>query len=224
LALGTWQVQRLFWKLDLIARVDARVHAPPSAAPQHADWAGVSRAQDEYRHVVLQGHWLPKHALRVQAVTELGSGFWLLMPLQQDNADVVWVNRGYVASSAGAVPAATGSVEVTGLLRLTEPGGAFLRHNDPAQNRWFSRDVAAMSAAQGLSSVAPYFVDADKAAAQVGPNAPVGGLTVVHFQNNHLVYALTWYTLAAGVLLGVWVIRREAHRDTRRQSGQQPGP
>ena len=70
-----------------------------------------------------------------------------------------------------------GPVTVTGLLRITEPGGGFLRRNDPAAGRWYSRDVAAIAAARGLETVAPYFIDAD---ATPNPGGlPVGGLTVV---------------------------------------------
>lgn len=59
---------------------------------------------------------------------------------------------------------------------------------------------------RGLSAVAPYFIDADAA---VNPGGlPVGGLTVIHFPNNHLVYAITWYGLAAMVLaLLVFILR-----------------
>ena len=56
--LGTWQVVRLQWKLALIDRVDARVHAAPSALPLSHDWPAVSAASDEYRHVRLRGHFL----------------------------------------------------------------------------------------------------------------------------------------------------------------------
>ena len=76
--------------------------------------------------------------------------------------------------------------------------GQRLRANDPAANRWCSRDVAAIAQAQGLeltAAVAPYFVDAE--AAPTRDTFPVGGLTVVRFTNNHLVYAVTWFALAA---------------------------
>jgi surfeit locus 1 family protein len=79
-------------------------------------------------------------------------------------------------------------------LRLPEPVGGFLRTNDPAANRWYSRDVEAIANARRLGPVAPFFIDAD---ASPDPKAyPVGGLTVVRFSNNHLVYALTWFALA----------------------------
>ena len=68
---------------------------------------------------------------------------------------------------------------MTGLLRMSEPGGAFLRSNDPAADRWFSRDVAAIAASRGSGQVAPYFIDAERRARRQRP--PVGGLTVIAF-------------------------------------------
>jgi surfeit locus 1 family protein len=57
-----------------------------------------------------------------------------------------------------------------------------------------------MAAAHGLSNVAPFFIDAD---ATPNPGGlPIGGLTVISFPNNHLVYALTWFALAAMVAGG----------------------
>ena len=87
---------------------------------------------------------------------------------------------------------------MTGLLRLSEPGGGFLRSNDPRADRWYSRDVAAIAARRGLGTTVPYFIDAD--AADTVRSGPVGGLTVVRFPNNHLAYAITWFILA---LMGV---------------------
>ena len=51
IGLGTWQVKRLHWKLDLIARVDARVHAPAVQAPGPAQWADITAENSEYKHV-----------------------------------------------------------------------------------------------------------------------------------------------------------------------------
>lgn len=226
IALGAWQVQRLGWKRDLIQRVDSRVRAEPGAAPAPAQWPAVSAASDEYRHVRLRGRYLPGADTRVQAVTELGPGFWLLTPLRTQDGYTVLVNRGYVpdARTAAAATAPSGPVEVTGLLRLSEPGGGFLRKNQPAQERWFSRDVAAIAAARKLDRTAPYFVDADRAAPLPGdlrqtPQWPVGGLTVIKFADNHLQYALTWFALALMVAWAAWrVWREEARRRAARET------
>ncbi len=204
LGLGVWQVERRAWKLDLIARVEARLHAEPVAAPGPEAWDDLT-ANDAYRRVRLQGRFLPGETL-VQAVTDLGGGFWVLAPFRSDAGFVVLVNRGFVppdrrdpATRPDPSPT-TGPITVTGLLRLSEPKGGFLRSNDPAAGRWYSRDVAAIAQAQGLGPVASYFIDAD-----AGPEParwPVGGLTVITFPNNHLVYALTWFALAAMVAAG----------------------
>ncbi len=191
-ALGTWQVHRLSWKLDLIARVEARIHAAPVPAPATAG------PDDAYRRVVATGTYLRGKDTLVQAATDLGAGWWVLTPLRTNNGRIVLINRGFVASRAVSA-AQPRPVSVTGLLRLGEPGGGFLRSNDPAGDRWYSRDVVAIAARRGLA-VAPYFIDAD-AAANV-PGQPVGGLTVVRFPNNHLVYAITWYILAAMAAFG----------------------
>ena len=203
-ALGTWQVERRAWKLDLIARVEARTDAAPVAAPGPEAWPGITGAADAYRHVRVEGRYLPVPPALVQAVTVLGAGFWIVAPLRRADGTVVLINRGFVPADQrepGASPAPTGPTTVTGLLRVSEPGGAFLRSNDPAADRWFSRDVAAIARARGLTGAAPYFVDRDAAPEVEG--GPVGGLTVVAFRNDHLVYAITWYALMAMVVTGL---------------------
>lgn len=227
-ALGTWQVYRLQWKLALIERVDQRVHAAPIAAPGPDSWPHVSAANDEYLHVSASGVFLHALSSRVQAVTELGSGYWLLTPLRQTDGTIVFINRGFITATQSkaifadqekvnmSVLGNADNVRVSGLLRISEPVGGFLRKNDPADNRWYSRDVQALGAAHGLSRVAPYFIDAevDKDISSSNADAsvirPVAGLTVIAFHNSHMVYALTWYALALMVAgAAFWVTREE---------------
>ena len=96
---------------------------------------------------------------------------------------------------------------VEGLVRLSEPEGRVLRPNRPAENRWYSRDVDAIAKARGLGPVAPYFIDAGASPADA---LPVGGLTVVRFRNAHLIYALTWFGLAALSIWGFVLTRRQS--------------
>ena len=202
-ALGAWQVERLHWKHALIARVDARVHAEPAAPPARNDWPQTTAARDEYRRVVATGEYLQDHDTRVQAVTERGPGWWLLSPLREDSGDTILVNRGFVPDDwKGDVAPPAGHVRVVGLLRMSEPNGAFLRENDVAHDRWYSRDVAAIARARGLGEVAPWFVDAERDAS--APEWPAGGMTVVHFRDQHLQYALTWFALAVLTAWACW--------------------
>ncbi|MFJ2992598.1 SURF1 family protein [Pandoraea sp. NPDC087047] len=236
-SLGTWQLHRRAWKLDLIERVNSRVHAPPSDAPTRAQWASVNAQGDEYRHVTLTGTYQFERDTLVQAVTDLGGGYWVLTPLRTADGGEVLINRGFVPPGwkESVPPAPAGDVTVTGLLRMPEPVGGFLRKNVPSENLWYSRDVVAIAAARGLNEadVAPYFVDADgKPGASANANAitndaeavtgkaqaqdrdyPVGGLTVVQFPNNHMSYLLTWYALAImSAVAGWFVIRLELRK------------
>lgn len=209
-ALGVWQLDRRAWKLDLIARVDARAHTQPVSLPAAAEWPKINARDDEYRRVRVQGVLLNDRQTLVQAVTELGPGWWVMTPLKTGSG-IVLINRGFVPPElrdrvSGRLGARDGVVSITGLLRVTEPRGGFLRSNDPEGRRWYSRDVAAIAKAQGLQHAAPFFIDAD---ATPNPGGyPVGGLTVVHFRNAHLVYALTWFALAGLCLFGAVMIVR----------------
>ena len=210
LSLGTWQVHRLAWKRELIADVDARIHAAPVEAPARRAWPRFDAKEADYRRVRAAGVYLNDRETLVHALTELGAGYWVLTPLRTDAGGVILVNRGFVpldlrdpaTRAAGNI---AGETTVTGLLRSTEPSAGFLRGNDPGSGRWYSRDVAAIAAARDLSAAAPYFVDADATPNRGG--YPVGGLTVVAFPNNHLVYAITWYALAAMIAgAAVWMM------------------
>lgn len=226
-AMGTWQIYRLQWKLELIERVDQRIHAEPLAAPGPHAWATVTAESDEYRPVTLTGVYLYDKSSLVLASTSRGAGYWVLTPLRTEAGWDVLVNRGFLpVDSTGRMMALDdtgqprGVTVVTGLLRISEPGGGFLRKNDGQVGRWYSRDVAAIAGAHGLSNVAPYFVDAGPAPGGEQANQPVGGLTVVSFRNHHLVYALTWYALALMVAGAIFWIRRQARRV--RGDGRQP--
>jgi len=188
----------------LIDKVERRVHAAPVDLP-------ASFGDDEYLHVRVAGRYRYEAQVFTQAVTEQGAGFWVITPLAMADGSMLLVNRGFVPpESRDAVK--TGpqdEVQLSGLLRLSEPGGGFLRKNDPAGGRWFSRDVAAIAAQQGLQNVrSERFLDLDAGAA-----LPIGGLTVISFHNSHLVYALTWAGLALMCLGGAAIVLRQQSAD-----------
>ncbi len=215
-SLGCWQVYRWQWKLDLIQRVESRVHQAAVNAPGRQDWPTVSRDRSEYLHVRLQGRLHYSLSLPVVASTVHGSGYWVMTPLTRDNGEQVLINRGFVKNMAAFDAELKRSdsemLSLSGLLRISEPAGSLLRRNEPAARRWYSRDVAAMGQAMGLKDPAPYFIDQE--AGKEVSDGPVAGLTVIRFQNSHVVYALTWFTLAALSLVGYRLIRRHRRDDS----------
>lgn len=214
LGLGIWQIERMGWKRALIERIETRTHAAPSSAPDVLTWeeSADPRSDFEYTHIQLTGHFLHEKETPVYANTEMGPGYWLMTPFETAN-DVVWVNRGYVPNEkrdASARPQGQveGETTITGLLRLSEPTGLFVRENVPAENRWYHRDVNELTDAANINRTAPYFIDADYS--PTAGNWPRGGLTVLNFRDNHLSYALTWFGLSLLNILAIaFIIRNE---------------
>lgn len=219
LGLGTWQVERLSWKTDLIARVESRLSEEPASLPPPESWASLDPQAIEYAPVRLAGRFDPDREFHVQiALTQPkgplgGIGYFVLAPLLLDDGNVVIVNRGFVpsdrkdpASRPEAAP--DGRVEIAGLMRPAEQRSWIAPADDPVRNVWFVRDPKTMAASAGLdpARVAPFTVDAF-----AGPpgTLPQGGETVVSFTNNHLGYAITWYGLAAALVAvyGTLVLR-----------------
>ena len=232
--LGTWQVQRRAWKLDLMERVETRLHQPPISVSQLLGSEPADRIgeQHAYQPVFAEGLWLADKTIFSQALTELGAGFWAITPLQTANGQIVLVNRGFVPEGqrANAEAPSPGPTRVEGLLRASESGRGFLRENDAANNKWYSRDVNAIGKALGLANVAPFFIDQGiPSNAHVNANAnantdggpgtaalqgpwPRSGMTVVKFHNSHTVYILTWYGLALMVLGAAWLVVRHERK------------
>ncbi|MCL6283298.1 SURF1 family protein [Ruegeria sp. 2012CJ41-6] len=188
--LGNWQIRRLAWKTDLIEQVESRAYGDPVPVPAEFDPDAHS-----YLRVTVTGRFDMEKQVLVKAVTGLGPGYWVMVPLLTGR-EAIWINRGFVPAderdSDGWVAPA---IPVTGLLRPTEPEGTLLERNDAVDGRWVSRDVQALSQTVGLSVTAPFFIDADPSG---GASAwPRGGLTQLGFRNTHLSYALTWYAMAA---------------------------
>lgn len=235
-ALGIWQVQRLHWKTKLIDSANQRIHLFPIDAPSQDQWAHVTFNKDEYRPVTITGKLLKNKNIFVTAVAQNTTGYWVLTPLRTADNALTFVNRGFIPMDARHHfqkeniqlhndlinhPSNTDMKQTTivGLLRMSEKNGFFPRKNNPDKNLWYTRQLPAMAQKLGLSTVAPYFIDASFIDASketnLQNNLPIAGLTVVQFPNNHLTYAITWFILAAGALAAsLFLFFYKAEKDT----------
>ena len=159
LGLGFWQIERLFWKRELIVQRQAAVAAAATAVPQSSQEA---RA-DEFHHVTDEGVFLHDKEIFLGATSEAGrNGYQVLTPLKEPGGRIVFVNRGFISAelkdpakrSAGQI---SGTVRVAGLLRLppAEKPAWFLPDNRADLNYWFWIDLPAMAVADAARSGGP---------------------------------------------------------------------
>jgi len=209
LALGSWQIERLFWKRELIAERQAAVTAAPVSVPHSPEDA---RGM-EFRRVIDEGVFLNGKEVFLGATSEAGrNGYQVLTPLQENGGRIVFVNRGFIPAelkdpgkrSEGQI---AGAVRVQGLLRLpTGKPAWFLPDNRSDLNYWLWVDLSAMAEADQLENVAPFYIDADST-----PNPggwPKGGVTRPKLRNDHLQYAITWFSLAVALIVIYFLYHR----------------
>jgi surfeit locus 1 family protein len=212
IGLGTWQMQRLAWKNNLIAQIEARVAAAPVPFTEALERA--RRGEDlEYTRVAVTGQFIPGRERHLWVASAAGPGWHVYAPMvtRGGAGPVVIVNRGFVpdarrAAASRPEPGLADEVTLVGLLRKPEVKTAFTPDNDVARNIWHWRDLVGMAQSmvpETATPLAPFFLDAEKGA-RAGPLGPQGGVTRLEIANNHLQYAMTWYGLAA-TLVGVYV-------------------
>ncbi|XP_045419770.1 surfeit locus protein 1 isoform X1 [Lemur catta] len=208
--LGTWQVQRRKWKLNLIADLESRVLAEPIPLPADP----VELKALEYRPVKVRGHFdhskelymMPRtmvdparearEAGRISSSAE--SGAYVITPFHcTDLGTTILVNRGFVPRKKvnpdtrrkGQIE---GELDLVGMVRLTETRKPFVPENNPERNHWYYRDLEAMAKITGAD---PIFIDANFQSTV--PGGPIGGQTRVTVRNEHMQYIITWYGLSA---------------------------
>lgn len=206
--LGTWQVQRMIWKDALLQRIETRMAAAPVSLPP-----GVINPEDwEYRRVGLSGRFLHDQELHLYAIGANGRpGFRVITPLLRGDGLPVLVDRGWVPEKlkdpgtrlAGQI---TGIVDIEGLIARSGAKARFTPENDLVANRWYFLDLEEMALAVGLGDHMPVVVVATAGKPNPG-GYPQRRAIIPGPSDNHLIYAITWYSLALG-LAGVFLLYR----------------
>jgi cytochrome oxidase assembly protein ShyY1 len=217
--LGVWQLQRRVAKHELIAALNERLTTSPVALPAATEWGALTAAKYEFRRVTFTATYAAQPDAMVysagSAVREdvTGPGTWAFLPARLADGAVVAVNAGFVQNTMqdraqqdrAAKRLVTGApVKLTGYLRFPESAGALTPHEDAAKRLWFVRDHLAMARALGWGPVAPFYIDLETPVPDSG--VPKPGPLDVHLKDDHLQYAVTWFTLAGAVMIafGIW--------------------
>ena len=217
--LGVWQLQRRVWKHALIAALTERLAAEPAALPPSSQWGTLTQDRDEFRRVSFSATY---QALPDAMVFSSGSairpdvpglGAWAFIPARLAGGEIVVVNTGFVPNTMqdrgqqdrAVKPLITGQpVTLTGYLRFPEKAGVLTPNAEPAKRLWFIRDHLTMARTLGWGPVAPFYIDLEQPVPASGTPRP--GPLEVHLRDEHMQYAITWFSLAIAVVIAfvVW--------------------
>jgi cytochrome oxidase assembly protein ShyY1 len=217
--LGVWQLQRRVEKHALIAALTERLATAPVPLPPPSQWRALNPAKDEFRRVSFSATYgrLPD-AMVYSAGSAVrddisGPGTWAFLPARLPSGGVVAVNTGFAPNTMqdrevqdrAVARLVTGEpVTLTGYIRFPEAAGMLTPAENPAKRLWFTRDHLAMARALGWGEVAPFYIDLEQPVPEGG--IPKPGPLDVHLKDDHLQYAITWFTLAGAVMIAfaVW--------------------
>jgi surfeit locus 1 family protein len=203
IALGTWQLQRLDWKRGILADIEARITAVPVALPPAPD------AQDDrYLPVAVSGRTTAEEIRVLVSRKQIGAGYRIIAAFETDDGRRILIDRGFLREADYGIPRPQTEIQITGNLHWPDEVDSYTPQPDLGRDIWFARDVPAMAAALNTEPV--LVVVRDTSAPQPGLDPmPVDTSGI---PNDHLTYAITWYSLAlvwAGMTLFLlWRIRR----------------
>lgn len=183
--LGTWQIQRLGWKQEVLAEIDSRISAEPAALPVAPD-----PDADKYLPVEVSGAVSDTELHVLVSVKHVGPGYRIIAPFQTEDGRLILLDRGFVPTEEKNKARQTGPMTVVGNLHWPDEIDSYTPEPDVAANTWFARDVPRMAAALGTDPVLLI------ARSQTDPNMTPLPVDTVGVPNDHLQYAITWFSLA----------------------------
>jgi surfeit locus 1 family protein len=182
--LGTWQVQRLAWKQEILSEIDSRIAAEPVPLPQQ-----VSEDADKYLPVTISGDMEPGEIHVLVSVKQVGAGYRIIQSFSTEDRTIL-VDRGFVPTTSKQTERLTGPMEVTGNLHWPDEIDSYTPEADIDSNIWFARDVPNLAAALGAEPILLI------ARSQTDPGVTPLPVDTAGIPNDHLQYAITWFGLA----------------------------
>jgi surfeit locus 1 family protein len=194
--LGTWQVQRLAWKSAILAEIEAQIAADPVPL--------LSGPLEQFQAVEAEGLITGEEAHVLTSVQGMGAAFRIVSAFETGGRRVL-LDRGAVPVAEKDAPRPPVEARITGNFRTVQETDSFTPEPDLARNYWFARDVPAMAAALDTEPLLVIL----RTTSETDPPVTPQPVNTAGIANNHLQYALTWFSLAlawAG-MTGLWLWR-----------------
>jgi surfeit locus 1 family protein len=197
LSLGIWQLQRLEWKKTVLAEIDAQIHAAPTEVPE---LGGLDPVAARFRPVQVAGRTTGEEIHVLSGKKDIGPGYEIIAAFVTASGRRILLDRGFVPDAARRDPRPATELSVTGNLHWPEEADSYTPAPDLGRGIWFARDVPAMAKHLGTEPLLVVVRTSDGAAQGIAP-VPVD---TANIPNDHLNYAITWFSLAF-VWLGMTV-------------------
>ncbi|KAM5530516.1 hypothetical protein V8D89_015832 [Ganoderma adspersum] len=208
-ALGTWQVQRLKWKVAFIDELEEKLQREAMPLPPHVNLTALP--DFTFRKVVLKGRWDTAHVMLLgPRVRDGTNGYHVVVPFIRLDGTTVLVDRGFVTKELAQnakrlLTNEQGEVEILGMLRTAQVRNYFTPDNHPEKGEWYWADIDAMAGFAGgqEAGIQPVFIEevfeghAGEASSRLARGFPIGRSPSVDVRNSHVSYIVTWYSLSA---------------------------
>ncbi len=200
LALGIWQVQRLMWKEALIQTIEEASSQPPMDGLPESDEALQALT---YEKILVEGEFLNAYELHLAARYHRGVlGYHVLTPFRLLDGRVILLNRGWVPTDKKEASTRPSSIVIGPhkeliMIRSDRDHTYFTPQHQPERNIWFWRDLDAIRAQSGLNLLP---VNADIVGEQ-SDQLPVPATGEIKLRNDHLGYAITWFSVGLAALV-----------------------
>jgi surfeit locus 1 family protein len=161
-----------------------------------------------YQRVVSEGFYNFKDQIYLYSLNEKGKpGFDVITPFETIGKELVLVNRGWIPKELknfSEINPIQSNIKVTGLLRKIYKANIFKPDNDIENNVWFSVNLDDLEkfTKKKFGNFIIYLEDFDV-------KAPLPKKITVDVPNNHLKYAITWYSIAISILLYYLYFRKK---------------
>ena len=189
--LGNWQLDRLAWKQTVLEQIDQRIAAPAVPVPPIPD-----PSEDMYLQVFAEGRFGQEYIRVLVSQKRIGAGYRVISAFKTEGRRIL-VDRGFIDLSNSSDIQADQAVVLQGNLHWPDEVDGLTPAPDLEKNIWFARDVRALS--EALQTLPILIV-----ASQISPpdqNIKPLEIDSSAIPNDHLQYAVTWFSLAA-----IWIM------------------
>ena len=183
--LGIWQIKRLSWKTEILKNIEQKILATPIELP-----VNLKQEKDQYRSVVVSGITQPREIHVLTSLKTVGPGFLVIAPMILPNGRKIMIDKGFIAEDKKNLLRRHGQFKIIGNLLWPNEIDSFTPDPNIEKNIWFGRDLNKMAEFLGTDPILVVVRNISP------PTTLLPQRVGVHIANNHLSYAITWFSLA----------------------------